>query len=229
MKVGIIILCRFSSSRLPGKILKEIKGKPLLHYIVERVKMAQPIDEVIVATSDHNSDDPIEQECLELNVPCFRGDLNNVADRFLNCAKEFELDFAIRINGDNIFTSADIINEMLSLPNWTDFDFISNVKDRTFPTGLSVEIVNVNFYENIQSKLDTDDYREHVTLFFYQNESLVNAHHHYNTTIPEAKGMKLAVDTDKDFKFATLMIESMEKDHTEYGLKDLVKLKTELS
>ena len=82
-----ILQARFSSTRLPGKVLKPILGKPMLLHQIERLQNSQMIDKLVIATSDDFSDDDIEKICLDNNVEVFRGSLDNVLDRFYQCAK----------------------------------------------------------------------------------------------------------------------------------------------
>jgi len=225
MKIGLIVLCRYNSSRLPGKILKEIADKPLLSYIIERLKCSREADDIIVATSNKESDDPIEAYCLNQQIKCFRGSLEDVSGRFLACAKSHDLDYAIRINGDNLFTDHEVIDAMIKKSRSQQYDFVSNVKDRTFPTGMSIEILNTKFYESQIQKFDSNEFREHVTYYFYEHpEAVKRVFHYYNTIVAEAKGMKLAVDSEEDFNFATKVISAMHKPHTEYDLKELIEL-----
>lgn len=225
MKIGLIVLCRFNSSRLPGKILKDINGKPLLTYILERLQLTADQNSIIVATSDKKTDDPIEIYCLKNQIECYRGSLNDVAGRFLNCAEKYQLDYAVRINGDNIFTDHRIIDIMIDLVKSDDYNFVTNVKGRTFPIGMSIEIVNVQFYKKHYQHFKSNHYKEHVTLYFYENPShLEKVFHYYNESVPEATGLKLAVDSEEDFNFAAKLISNMRLKHTDYGLKEITDL-----
>ena len=225
MKVGLIVLCRYNSSRLPGKILKEIAEKPLLDYILERLQLVQKADQLVVATSSEATDDPIEAHCQHRDIPCFRGSLANVAARFYDCAAHFHFDYAIRINGDNLFTDHGLIDEMIEIAVSGNYNFVSNVKGRTYPTGMSVEIVKTAFYKSQMAYFNSEDYREHVTLYFYQNlDKITSVYHYTNQQVTAAKGMKLAVDSPEDLTFATRIIASMNRPHTSYKLDDLIKL-----
>ena len=225
MKVGLIVLCRYNSSRLPGKILKQIAQKPLLDYILERLNLVKNADQVVVATSDESTDDPIAAHCLKMGIPCFRGSLDNVAARFYHCAEHFRFDYAVRINGDNLFTDHELIDEMINTAVANRYNFVSNVKGRTYPTGMSIEIVKTGFYKKMLPLFDSDAYKEHVTLYFYEHPDQVSdAYHQVNDEVPAAKGMKLAVDSEEDFTFASQVISSMTGPHTGYKWSELIKL-----
>ncbi|MDN5199976.1 hypothetical protein QQ008_01355 [Fulvivirgaceae bacterium BMA10] len=221
MKIGIIILCRYSSSRLPGKILKKINGKTILERIVERLEKVSKAHQVIVATSDEQSDDAIEIFCHDNDIPVFRGDLDNVAKRFLDCALHHELDYAIRINGDNIFADPVIIDQMIEILDDRSYDLVTNVPERTFPIGMSVEILKTSFYQQILKKFTTKDYLEHVTLYLYDHPTAGDFFYFYNKTCPQAKGLKLAVDDAFDLENISRIISELEKSKSFYSLTEI--------
>lgn len=97
MKIGAVILCRYNSSRLPGKIFEKVKGRSILENIVFRLEQAQNLDEIIVATSEEESDNIIADYCKNEGISCYRGDLNKVADRFLGAAEHHQLDYALSL------------------------------------------------------------------------------------------------------------------------------------
>lgn len=224
MKVGIIVICRYKSSRLPGKILKEINGKPLLDYIIERLQHSQYHDNIVIATSNESTDQPIVDYCQQNHLPYFRGDLKNVSQRFADCMQHFDFDYGVRINGDNIFTDAKLVDKAINLALENNYDFVSNVKGRTFPTGMSVEVVAAPFYQNQLQNFKEDRFREHVTLYFYENEMAGNFHFFVNDEMEEAKGLKMAVDTQNDFNFVSSIINKMKKPHFSYDWKAITKI-----
>lgn len=224
MKIGIIILCRFESKRLSGKILKEIKGKPILEYIIDRLKKVSNIDDIVVATSDSIADKPIWDYCTNVKFNLFKGELDNVAKRFYDCAKKYEFDYAIRINGDNVLVDHEIINGMISKIAINEYDFITNVYKRTFPIGMSVEIIKIDFYGKLLPDLKSPKYLEHVTLYLYEHPEKVRIFYFLNHVHPQAKGLNLAIDTIEDFNFVKKIIQKMELDHTNYNLKDICSI-----
>jgi len=224
MKHGIIILCRYSSKRLPGKILMEINGKTILGHIYERVKRSKKASAIVVATSEDPSDDPVYDFCNKEHIKVFRGSLEDVSSRFLRCATHFEMDTATRINGDNLFADPLLIDKSISLLEAQDCDFVSNVWKRTFPTGMSVETIRTSFYSHIINKFNTQDYKEHVTLYFYDHYESINCKFFTNKSVPFARGLKLAIDTKEDFNLAKGLINKLDKPFNEYSWHDIVKL-----
>ena len=211
MKVGIILPCRYSSSRLPGKILMPISGKPILQIITERLSLSKAVDQLIVCTSEQTSDDPIVKYCQAHNMDYFRGSLENVSDRFLKCAEANALDWAIRINGDNLFTDYRLIDQAVSIIKTSSSEFVSNVPQRTFPTGMSVEAIRTSTYASHIQKIKANErWREHVTLYFYDHPDTVKSTFFYNDTLASAKGTQLALDTNEDFERAKIIIKNIE-------------------
>ena len=218
---GIIVLCRFNSSRLPGKILREIDGKKILTFIIERLGTLSKKYPIVVCTSTEETDNPIVEYCRINGIKHFRGNLNNVAHRFLKCAKENNFEYAVRINGDNIFLDAHLIKEMIEKIESNNLDFISNVKDRTFPKGMSVEIVKTSFYEKHFTLFEKSDL-EHVMTYFYRNES-ERTLFVYNPE-PVGKVLNFAIDTQEDFDNAQKIIGAMRNEHTTYNYQEIIHL-----
>jgi spore coat polysaccharide biosynthesis protein SpsF len=180
-------------------------------------------DHLIVATSTEIQDDPIEAFCRKENIQCFRGSLNNVSERFLQCALEYNLDYAIRINGDNIFADRELINQTIDYLKDQNYDFVSNVPERTFPTGMSVELVNVSFYASQFNTIKQDpNYSEHVTLYFYDFPNLGQFKFFKNDTYPIKQNLKLALDDENDLKKITRIFSLMKKKHTAYNWKEII-------
>ncbi|MCZ2459946.1 MAG: hypothetical protein LC128_10015 [Chitinophagales bacterium] len=227
MKTGIIILCRFNSSRLPGKILKEINGKYIIDYIVERLEVVVPRSRIVIATSNELTDDPIADYCRSHDLGCFRGSLDDVAGRFIVCAKANGFEFVFRINGDNIFVDADLVNEAIQLANTGKYEFISNVHNRTFPKGMSIEGVKVELFEKCLPLFNSYQ-REHVMPYFYDNTDQVSHYYIYNETTPELAGFQLAIDTQKDLELAEKIISKFRGPHTNYGLREISTIIKEL-
>ena len=226
--VGIIILCRFASSRLPGKILRRINGKTILQYIYERLCHVGAANNIVVATSEESSDDPIVEFCNNNDIQVYRGPLNNVAKRFLSCSLKFCNDYTTRINGDNLFVDIESVRDMISIAKKGKYDFISNVKKRTFPKGMSIEIIRTSYYKKCYENFSNGSHFEHVTLPLYENDNDKSHYYYFNTICPKAAGIQLAIDTIKDFETAEKIIANFSRNHRTYGLKDIYKFYSEL-
>jgi spore coat polysaccharide biosynthesis protein SpsF len=215
MKIGYIILSRYNSRRLPGKALMQIKNKAILQHIVDKLLLITDIDNIVVATSIEQTDNSISDYCKANNINVFRGDLNNVAKRFLDCAQHFNFDFAARINGDNIFVDPNLIFDMTAAAKTNQSDFVSNVKGRTFPKGWSVEIVRVSHYQEQYAEFNISDDFEHVTSYLYKNDKNKNYKYFCNEICP---------DTMADFELAKNIFSKFTIEKKYYDLKDIYHL-----
>lgn len=219
-----IIQARMSSMRLPGKVLMNIAGKPMLERVRDQVMQANGVKKVVIATSNNASDDPIEQFCYSRNFPCFRGALNDVAGRFLSviereCAEEF-----IRISGDSPLIDPGLIDIAISEYGCGSYDLVTNVLDRTFPKGQSVELVRSSSFKKMYADLNDMDDREHVTKAFYRNKS--NFRIKNFAAEPSAGEIQLSVDTQEDLNKVTIIINTC--DMQSAGWRDFVKLTSKI-
>jgi len=198
VKIGAVILCRHSSRRLPGKILREVRGLSVLGHIFSRVDHAMPRMPIVVATSAEASDDPIAEYCRRASLECYRGSLHDVAGRFLAAAQGKGWDFAIRINGDNLFVDPETLRVMAGIVGTNAFDLVTNVPGRTFPAGMSIEIIRLSFYAEVIGAMSASEHREHVTSWLYEHPEKGARYVYRNTAVPEAAGYSLAIDSEKD-------------------------------
>src|SRR5450759_1196124 len=136
-----VVQARVSYTRLPGKVLQPILGEPMLARQLERVRRAQRLDAVVVATSADASDDPLEELCAATGVDCFRGSLDDVLDRFHAVAESYRAEHVVRLTGDCPLMDAAVIDAVVELHLSGRYDYSSNVLPPTFPDGLDVEVV----------------------------------------------------------------------------------------
>ena len=200
-KIGISILSRYSSKRLYGKALIKINGKKLLSHIIDKINYDIPNIQTCITTSIDNTDDIIIDFCKRNNYNYFRGSLENVADRILKCGIENKWDYIIRINGDNLFIDTSTLKNLISIAHDNDYDFITNLPGRTFPFGMSIEIIKTTFLKKVMDKFDISD-REHVTSWLYKNESVGSRYVLHNHHYPSLSKVKLSIDSQKDLVLA---------------------------
>lgn len=223
-KVGIVILCRYNSSRFPGKILKEINGKPIIKHIFDRLSQRFDSSNIVIATSKEVTDNPIAEYAKQFDLPLFRGSLNNVAQRFYEAGKSKQWDYAIRINGDNLFIDLDTIESMIQVAQENQaYDLVSNVPERTFPYGMSIEVLKLATYIPKAKTWQDEFYTEHVTSFYYKHPNEFNICAIKNTEYLNLSQLKLAIDTKEDFEFAKSLINQLGKDYPLYNMKHISK------
>ena len=125
-KIYAIIQARMSSSRLPGKVLKKIKQKPMLHYVIKQVKASKMVDEIIIVTTTEKEDKPIVDFCLKNKIKCFRGSKLDLLDRYYNCAKKYNCDPIVRVTSDCPIVDPEVIDLTISEFLKKKYDYISN-------------------------------------------------------------------------------------------------------
>lgn len=160
-----------SSARLPGKVMKDISGHPMLFHLVERCRRSRRADMVLVATSVGRDDDVIAGFCKTENIECYRGALNNVLERYYEVAKEAGARGIVRITADCPLIDPRIIDQCVEAFEKSEIDYISNVNPkRTFPRGLDVEVFSFRALEKAHHEALTPFEREHVTPYLWENK-----------------------------------------------------------
>lgn len=168
IRTGAIIFSRFSSRRLPGKALLPLGNTSLLEQVISNAKNLD-VDEIIVATSNNIDDNKIEDLSSKNGVKCFRGSLENVAERCAQALQAFGIDYFIRLNGDSPIIPVLELNELLkNKSELIKYDLISNLIERTFPYGYSIEIVRSKSFLLNQTNF-SELQSEHITSYFYEN------------------------------------------------------------
>ncbi|WP_445492872.1 cytidylyltransferase domain-containing protein [Rhodopseudomonas sp. RCAM05734] len=199
MKVGAVVLARLDSRRLPGKALLELNGRPLIQYAFDACAATAGIDVTVLATSDRAEDDPLAAYAEAHGIGCFRGDLDDVAGRFLGALEFYNLDGALRFNGDSPLNRPALLGRAVSVFRGGDWDLVTNVPGRTFPFGISVEVVGASIMKAACAAMTDNLHREHVTKFFYDMPQFARTFHIVNE-LQGMTGLQLAVDDVADME-----------------------------
>ena len=223
MKIGAIILSRMDSTRLPGKALIDVDGRPLLSYVLAFCQKVNYLDCIAIATSTRVVDDPLSDFAEVYGIPCIRGSLDNVAERFLLAMETLNLDGAVRINGDSPLNNTQILSDGIRLFRGGNFDLVSNVPARTYPYGMSVEVVGRKAMEYSCSLMIDAQHREHVTKYFYDNPDKFDISL-MKSEVAEFSEVQLAIDTREDLDRFEWIISNLEGDLADLDIVSLVKL-----
>jgi spore coat polysaccharide biosynthesis protein SpsF len=222
MTIGAIVQARVGSRRLPGKVLREVAGKPLLCYTLERLQRCAPLGRIVVATSVEPDDDAIADLCGRLGVACHRGPLNNVARRFAQAAHRFAFTAFVRICGDSPLIDPAVVARGVELFNQGEFDLVTNVMPRTFPPGQSVEVVDTATFTAAVPLMRHPEETEHVTSVFYAGPE---RHRIRNFAADRhCQGTSMVVDTPRDLERFEAIIAKMTEPHWRYGVDELMEL-----
>ncbi|MCA0971582.1 glycosyltransferase family protein [Halobacillus litoralis] len=220
-KYCVIIQARMSSTRLPGKIMKEVLGKPLLEYQLERLGYCESVDEIVVATTNNPADDVIVSFCKENGYRVFRGSEDDVLSRYYCTSIEVEADHIIRITSDCPLIDPQVVDKVVESykKNREQFNLVSNTVKRTFPRGLDVSVFSVKTlkeaFELASKPLD----REHVTKYIYENNYKVLGFENDQ----DLSNHRWTVDTYEDFLLVKNVIESLYPIKNNFDLYDVIK------
>jgi spore coat polysaccharide biosynthesis protein SpsF len=172
MKFLAIVQARMGSSRLPGKVMLDIAGLPMLERVVERTKRASLLEGVVVATTNEAQDDAVANFCRERGYPVHRGSLHDVLDRFYQAARVFEAEAVVRITADCPVIDPGLIDGIVREFTLSSVDFAANRLPppwhRTYPIGLDIEVVTFSALERAWKQADQKSQREHVMPYFYE-------------------------------------------------------------
>jgi spore coat polysaccharide biosynthesis protein SpsF len=199
LKIVAIIQARMGSTRLPGKVLRDIQGQSMLARVVNRVRRARSIDETLVATTEGSADDAIVQECRRCSVPVFRGNEGDVLDRYFRAAQWTNADVVVRITSDCPLIDPEVIDKTVRAFLAESPDYASNGIVRTYPRGLDTEVMTVKALEHAWRNAHQPYEREHVTAYIYEHPQdfrLLSV-----TAQADHSQYRWTVDTGEDLEF----------------------------
>lgn len=224
MRLGAIVFSRFTSSRLPGKALIDIGGRPLLGRVIDRVKGIAGIERIVVATSSEDADDVIAQFAEAEGIDCYRGELYDVAARAVGACEAFGLDAFSRICGDRPFLDPDIDRQLIELFEEHDLDMATTTGERKLPPGLTGEVVRASSLKKLLPALSAYE-REHVTACFYAGTGpfRIKSLPTPDYVTPETK-VRLVVDDETDLARARAILSEADSDSGEPDMFEIISL-----
>lgn len=221
----MIIQARMGSSRLPGKVMINICGKPVIEHVIERLKMSKVLDDIIIATTDSLKDNVIVQQAKKNGVKWFCGSEEDVLSRYYYAAKENNLDTIVRITADCPLIDPVILDNVVEFYNKNNYLLVTNAgnieEQRTYPRGLDVEVFSFEIIEqvfNIAKKLHQ---REHVTPYIYENYG--DKIYYYKNDI-DYSNYRWTLDTEEDLELITIIFNNFySKYGQDFGFKDILR------
>lgn len=216
-----MLQARISSNRLPKKVLKTILGTPMLAHQIARLKSVKNANEIIVVTSRDVSDDAIADLCDTVKVKCFRGDLNNVLDRFYQASQQYLSEHIVRLTGDCPLIDPTIVDNVIALHQGKGFDYTSNCEPATFPDGLDVEVMTSQALKSAWLQAVKPSELEHVTPFIRNNPGQFNCGsylHEYDLS-----SHRWTVDEQEDFDFVEKIYQDLYPSNKSFNLIDILQ------
>lgn len=217
-RIAVIIQARMNSDRLPKKVLKNIQGKPLLFRLIEQLFWSKSLDDIVVATSTNKIDSPICLLCQENNISYFRGNLDNVLKRYVDCAIKFNIDIIIRVTADNPLMDPESIDKMIKIfYKNPDIDYINNIYKNGVVHGAGCELVTREALEKslkMTEKYDNKkrlNYCEHVTVFIRKHPAIFNVIKYKAPIELSRNDLFFTVDYPEDLKVVNLIFKYLYK------------------
>ena len=223
-KVTCIIQARTRSERLPNKVLKEIENLPMICHIINRVKKAKNIDQIILATSNTETDKILLDIAKKFKIIGFAGDEKDVLDRFYNAAITYAANPIVRITGDCPLVDPILLDKMVEFYQANDYDYMSNTIERTFPDGLDIEIFSSEVLKISNKEAKWLSEREHVTPYILKNQNDFRVYNYKNKQ--NLSNLRWCVDEEDDLIMIRKIFQEMRPNQffsTDDALKIILK------
>lgn len=224
MKIAAIIQARMGSTRLSGKVMKDLNGKTVLSHVIERVRQSKLIEDIIIATTIHERDNIIETEAINYGSKVYRGSEDDVLSRYYFAAKENNVDTIIRITSDCPLIDPNVIDEIIKFYLKGNYDLVTNagsdLTQRTYPRGLDTEIFSFEVLENAFINGKESYHREHVTPFIYEHSKKI---YYFKNKVDYSK-YRWTLDTEEDYKLISEIYNRLYKGTHDFYLPDIIEL-----
>ena len=199
-----LVQARMGSTRLPGKVLRAIVGKPMIELLLARLSQSSELDEIVVAASEEVKNDKLQSVVESLNYKCTRGSEKNVLNRFYESAKSVGADVIVRITGDCPLVDPTLVDECIRSYKDSDVDYFSNIDPATYPDGLDIEVMSFESIERANNETDSEFDREHVTPYIRNSDSFSKSSIQY---VKDLSTQRWSVDEPEDLIVVTNVFE----------------------
>jgi spore coat polysaccharide biosynthesis protein SpsF len=221
----VVVQARMGSSRLPGKVLREVCGRPLLALQVERMRRSRRADRILVATPDTPADQPLATLSRDLGLTCFQGSENDVLDRFYQACRSVGLedaDAVVRVTADCPLLDPDLMDEIIGAHLAGDYDYVTNTLPPSYPDGLDVEVLRFAALARAWREAELPSDREHLTRFIRRRPEQFR--HHNLAHDPDLSALRWTVDQEEDLRFVTQVFEHFQPVGTAFSWRDVLAL-----
>ena len=235
MPVGAFIIARLNSSRLTEKHMRRIMGKPMIEMMVERVRAAKTVDNIVITTSNLSSDDQLEELSKKFGIYCYRGSLENIMDRIVNAAKTYECDTVVELLGDNPLVHSELIDEVVNYYFKNKYDYVATAtneypisgKKYLFPVGIRVQVYSVNAAEQyIKYPEYINNENKHPCSYIFEHPES------FNIGYLEAKdkwcflnhpNLNFAVNYQENFEMVRQIFENCYFENSNFSMNDIMQ------
>lgn len=224
LKLVGLVQVHMDSKRLPGKAMAEIMGRSMTWHIVNRLQYARLLDEVVVALTDEESDEPIRSMARAEAIPYYAGSESDLIDRIYQTALKFEADAIVRITGDCPLVDPAVVDHLVStyLERPYELDYVSNVRPATFPTGIGAEVYPTATLLKLWQEIRNPLYREWFPVYFWENEA-----DYWTANVENSQNishLRWTVDYKEDLEFVRRVYGRLYSDQRIFGMADVLEL-----
>ena len=219
-----IIQARMGSTRLPGKVLMEVNDRPLLAYQLDRISKSKKLNRIVVATSDLEKDDAIENFCNDYGVDCFRGSEDDVMSRYYECCKQYNPDTVVRMTADCPLIDPVIIDAVAQKFEDDNVDYCGNTappETSRFPDGSDVEVFSMMALEKANTEVQDEHRREHVTFQFWQDENSTSSQYIQEN---DCSKYRVTVDYPEDLEVVRYVLNMLDIQNTFGSIDEIIEL-----
>jgi spore coat polysaccharide biosynthesis protein SpsF len=223
MKIVATIEARMSSTRLPGKVMMPVLGKPILHYLVERLKSVPSIDEIVLATTINKTDDRLIEFAISENISYFRGSEDDVMLRVVEAADSVSADIVVEITGDCPIIDPQIVEQTVLMYKANNADYVSNGHIRSFPDGMDTQVFALDVLKKSLSMTNELLDHEHVTLHIRNNPQLFTKINFVAPPELDWPELGLTLDEQHDYNLLKIIIEHFSQENILFSCLDVVQ------
>lgn len=212
LKTILITQARTGSTRLPGKVLKEIEGKSLLQIHLDRLKNCKNVNEIIVATTVNEEDNVIFDKAIEWGYTASRGSESDVLDRFYQAVKDKKVDWIVRVTSDCPLIDSELVDDVIGFAQDKNIDYCSNGFVENFPDGQDVEVFKFSALEKAWQNATLLSEREHVTPYIRNNSDYKGGSLFTSINYPcvsNFSNIRMTVDESRDFELIEILINKL--------------------
>lgn len=224
MRTVCIIEARFRSTRLPGKVLMPILGEPMLARVIERLRLARTLDDIVVATTTVLADDPVAAFAQSVGAGVFRGSEEDVLSRVVGAARAYDATVVVEITGDCPLTDPALVDKVVADFLTGGADFVSNVLPHTTPRGTDVRVFTADALAEINERSTDPADHEHVSLHFCEHPGRYVLRNVTTELPPGTAEIRLTVDTDDDLRLVRAVYEQLYPSNPAFTLSDVLDL-----
>ena len=223
MKVIATIEARMTSSRLPGKVLLPVMGKPILHYLVARLKQVASLDGIVLATTINATDDSLVKFAEEEGIDCFRGSEEDVMTRVIGAGESVGADVIVEITGDCPIIDPEIVEQTIRMFQAHNVDYVSNNHIRSYPDGMDTQVFRLDALKRSASMTDDELDHEHVTLHIRNNPKLFSRIHLVAPPEIHWPELGLTLDEQADYDLIKQVMEYFNEENLYFSCLEVVR------